>query len=145
MHSQDPTAFGLPHREPFIFIDTVLSVDPGHSAVCSKHFSPSEPFFRGHFPGNPLVPGVILTEAAAQTAGIAAGQPGKTFHLSAIRQMKFLHPVPPGATVEFAATKTAEVSGLLQFQVTARVNNTPVAEGTIILNEAPPSGHADSM
>jgi 3-hydroxyacyl-[acyl-carrier-protein] dehydratase len=145
MHPLDPTAFGLPHRDPFIFIDTVLSVQPGQSAVCTKHFATSEPFFRGHFPGNPLVPGVILTEAAAQTAGIAAGQPGKTYYLSAIRQMKFLRPVPPDTTVEFTATKTAEVSGLLQFQVTAHVNNTPVAEGTIILSPAPPAGHAEGV
>ena len=62
----------------------------GQSAVCTKRFAASEPFFRGHFPGNPLVPGVILTEAAAQTAGIAAGEPGRIYHLSAIRQMKFI-------------------------------------------------------
>ena len=141
----DPISCGLPHRDPFIFIDTVLSVHPGQSAVCSKHFAASEPFFRGHFPGNPLVPGVILTEAAAQTAGIAAGQPGKTFHLSAIRQMKFLRPVPPGAIVEFTATKSAEVSGLLQFQVTARAKGAPVAEGIIVLSPAPPAGHAESV
>jgi 3-hydroxyacyl-[acyl-carrier-protein] dehydratase len=137
MQPLDPIGCGLPHREPFIFIDTVLSMQPGQSAVCSKHFAASEPFFRGHFPGHPLVPGVILTEAAAQTAGIAAGQPGKTFHLSAIRQMKFLGPVPPDTTVEFTATKTAEISGLLQFQVLASVKGTPVAEGIIILNPAP--------
>ena len=137
MQPLDPIGCRLPHREPFIFIDSVLDLRPGQSAVCSRHFPASEPFFRGHFPGNPLVPGVILTEAAAQTAGIAAGEPGKTFHLSAIRQMKFLAPVLPDTTVEFTATKTAEVAGLLQFQVTARVHGTPVAEGIIILNPAP--------
>ena len=132
----DPIECGLPHREPFIFIDSVLAVDPGKSALCAKTFAKSEPFFRGHFPGNPLVPGVILTEAAAQTAGIAAGESGKIYHLSAIRQMKFILPVPPGARVEFSAVKTGGMAGLLQFQVTARVSGALAAEGVIILNEA---------
>jgi 3-hydroxyacyl-[acyl-carrier-protein] dehydratase len=134
MEPLDPILCGLPHREPFIFIDAVLALEPGQSALCSKHFAASEPYFLGHFPGNPLVPGVLLTEAAAQTAGIAAGAPGKVYHLSAIRQMKFLRPVPPGSIVEFTASKTASIGDLLQFQVTARVTSELVAEGTIILN-----------
>ena len=131
----DPIQCGLPHREPFIFIDTVVAVEPGRSAVCRKTFGAGEAFFRGHFPGNPLVPGVILTEAAAQTAGIAAGAPGRVFHLSAIRQMKFIRPVGPGSEVEFAAVKTGGMGGLLQFQVAARVDGEIVAEGMVILNE----------
>jgi 3-hydroxyacyl-[acyl-carrier-protein] dehydratase len=140
MSPLDPIRCGLPHRDPFIFIDSVLALDPGKSAVCAKRFDPSEPFFRGHFPDNPLVPGVILTEAAAQTAGIAAGEPGKTYHLSAIRQMKFTHPVPPGALVEFSALKTGAIGTLLQFHVTARYGDAIVAEGMIILAEPGASG-----
>lgn len=135
MHPLDPVACGLPHREPFIFIDAVVEHEPGVSATCTKYFAASEPFFRGHFPGRPLVPGVILTEAAAQTAGIAAG--GKaSYHLSAIRQMKFMRPVGPDTRVEFRAVKTGGMGGLLQFQVSAKVTGETVAEGTIILNEA---------
>jgi len=134
MDPLDPIECGLPHRDPFIFIDQVIALEPGHSAVCTKLFAASEPFFRGHFPGNPLVPGVILTEAAAQTAGIAAGEPGKVYHLSAIRQMKFLRPVPPGTLVEFTATGSGGMGGLLQFAVSARVDGELVAEGVIILN-----------
>ena len=136
MQPIEPIRCGLPHREPFVFIDSVVALDPGQSAVCTRRFAASEPFFRGHFPGNPLVPGVILTEAAAQTAGIAAGQPGKIYHLSAIRQMKFIRPVVPESVVEFTASKTGEMGGLLQFQVSARVGDQLVAEGLIILNEA---------
>jgi len=136
MEPLDPIRCGLPHREPFVFIDAVVALDPGQSAVCTKHFAPAEPFFRGHFPGNPLVPGVILTEAAAQTAGIAAGESGRTYRLSAIRQMKFIRSVSPDSIVEFTASKTAGMAGLLQFQVTARVAGELVAEGVIILNEA---------
>jgi 3-hydroxyacyl-[acyl-carrier-protein] dehydratase len=136
MPPRDPIECGLPHRAPFIFIDAVLALDPGQSAVCTKLFSATEPFFQGHFPGAPLVPGVILTEAAAQTAGIAAGGAGKTFHLSAIRQMKFLRPVFPDSMVEFSASKTGGIGAMLQFQVNARVEGELVAEGVIILNEA---------
>jgi len=135
-HPSDPIRCGLPHREPFIFVDEVLALEPGSSAVCTKTFAASEPFFRGHFPNHPLVPGVILTEALAQTAGLAAGQPGRTFHLSAIKLMKFFKPVAPEMRVIFSAKKTAEIGGLLQFQVDAKVENEIVAEGTIILNEA---------
>ncbi len=137
MQPLDPIRRGLPHREPFVFIDAIVALEPGHSATCTKRFAASEPFFRGHFPGNPLVPGVILTEAAAQTAGIAAGEPGKTYHLSAIRQMKFLRSVPPDSLVEFTASRNAGMGGMLQFQVSARVDGEAVAEGVIILNEVP--------
>ena len=73
----DPIGHGLPHREPFVFVERVVECAPGGRAVCVKTFAEGEPFFRGHFPGNPIVPGVILTEALAQTAGIAAGGAGE--------------------------------------------------------------------
>src|ERR1700733_1918321 len=117
----DPIDYGLPHREPFIFIDAVVSVVPGASAVCTKTFKADEPFFRGHFPGDPIVPGVILTEALAQTAGIAAGQAGKGFRLSAIKGMKFFGTVRPGEEITLRARKLAVAGGLCQFEVTAEV------------------------
>jgi 3-hydroxymyristoyl/3-hydroxydecanoyl-(acyl carrier protein) dehydratase len=67
---KDPESLGLPHRAPVVFVDEVLSATQGE-AKCLKTFLPDDPMFRGHFPGNPIVPGVILTEALAQTAGIA--------------------------------------------------------------------------
>lgn len=103
--------------------------------------------FAGHFPGNPLVPGVILTEALAQTAGIAAasGYPDDAkplFLLSAIRGMKFLTAVKPEARVILRAEKLAQVDGLLQFKVQATVNGTPVAEGQLVLSVAPKPTHS---
>ena len=74
----DPLALGLPHRAPFVFVDEVTEHTPGESAVCAKTFRSDEPFFR-ELPGDPLVPGVILTEALAQPAGLAAGQTGPRF------------------------------------------------------------------
>lgn len=135
MSEQDPLTLGLPHREPFVFVDAVLELVPGQSATCRKTFPASLDFFRGHFPGDPLVPGVILTEALAQTAGIAAGEPGKAFRLSAIRSMKFPRAVRPEDTVILQARKLGAVGGLLQFETSARVGDAVVAEGSIILSE----------
>jgi len=131
-----PIELGLPHREPFIFVDEVVELQPGERAVCRKTFSAAEPFFRGHFPGDPLVPGVILTEALAQTAGLAAGQPGKSFRLSAIKGMKFLRAVRPLDAIDLTARKVATVGGLWQFEVSARVGEAVAAEGVVVLSES---------
>jgi len=137
MSSADPLAHGLPHREPFIFVDSVREITPAGNAICVKTFSGNEAFFRGHFPGDPLVPGVILAEALAQTAGIAAGHEGagKSYRLSAVKLMKFLKAVRPGDEIVLEAGKIAAVGNLLQFQVRATVLGETAAEGVIVLNE----------
>ena len=95
--------------------------------------------FAGHFPGNPLVPGVILTEALAQTAGIvaASGYPENSrprFLLSAIRQMKFFNVVRPTERIVLRAQKMGEAEGLFQFEVEALVDDKQVAAGQLVLN-----------
>ena len=139
MPTSDPVALGLPHRPPFLFLDSVISLTPGEEARAEKCFFPDDPIFLGHFPGNPIVPGVILTEALAQLAGIAgAGPEGRTFLLSAIRSMKFPAAARPGDRLLFHTRKTGGLGGLAQFEASARVGETTVAEGQIILNETPP-------
>ena len=126
---------GLPHRPPFVFVRKLLAREPGDSAECETEFSADDPMFAGHFPDDPLVPGVILTEALAQTAGIAAHQENsrERFLLSAIRQMKFLRPVRPGEKIILRARKLGAVDQLLQFEVEALVAGKPVATGQIVL------------
>ncbi|MEO6053637.1 MAG: 3-hydroxyacyl-[acyl-carrier-protein] dehydratase FabZ, partial [Chthoniobacterales bacterium] len=91
-----------------------------------------------HFPDNPIVPGVILTEALAQTAGIAAASAGasRRFLLSAIRSMKFPKAALPEKTILLEAKKVGEMGSLFQFETKASIDGETVAEGTIILSEA---------
>ena len=110
----DPSVLGLPHKPPFLFVQAIVTCDPGVSAECETTFERDDPMFAGNFPDNPLVPGVILTEALAQTAGIAAAsahaeKSPPRFLLSAIRQMKFFHAVRPGQRIVLRAETLAQV------------------------------------
>ena len=116
-----------------------MRCEPGQLAECLTCFGHDDPMFAGHFPGNPLVPGVILTEALAQTAGIAAasGFPEgerPLFLLSAIRAMKFLSPVRPAEEILLRAEKLAQLGELWQFETQASVGGKIVAEGRLVLN-----------
>jgi 3-hydroxyacyl-[acyl-carrier-protein] dehydratase len=129
----------LPHRPPFLFVRQLLRCEPGQLAECSARFSRDDPMFAGHFPGNPLVPGVIITEALAQTAGIAAasGFPGDErpfFLLSAIRAMKFLAAARPEEEIFLLAEKLAQVGELWQFKTQASMGEKIIAEGQLVLN-----------
>jgi len=117
----------------------VRNCEPGRWVEALTCFEADDPIFRGHFPGNPIVPGVIITEALAQASGIAAasGYPESArplFLLSAIRTMKFLQPVRPDERIDLRAEKIAGTENLLQFKVEAKVNEAVVAEGQLVLS-----------
>jgi 3-hydroxyacyl-[acyl-carrier-protein] dehydratase len=138
---------GLPHRPPFVFVQELIACAPGVSAECATTFYRNDAMFAGHFPGNPLVPGVILTEALAQTAGIAAASAFPEdarpfFLLSAIRTMKFLQAVRPDQRIILRARKMGEVGDLLQFAVEASVDERQVAGGELVLSNASSRGRA---
>jgi 3-hydroxyacyl-[acyl-carrier-protein] dehydratase len=132
----DPIALGLPHREPFVFIDQVTELVPGDRALATKRFAPEDPMFRGHFPGEPIVPGVILTEALAQLSGIVAGQGRHALRLAAIKSMKFPAAARPGETIVLHSKLSGAVGGLIQCAVEARVEGQLVADGVIVLAES---------
>lgn len=89
----------LPHRYPFLLVDRIIDLQPGKSITGIKNVTFNEPFFQGHFPGQPIMPGVLIVEAMAQVAGIAAfnsGMEGKGVYFMSIEKAKFRRPVVPG-------------------------------------------------
>lgn len=134
----DPVALGLPHREPFVFLKRVVALEPGESGEAEQIFESGEAFFRGHFPGRPVVPGVLLTESVAQLAGIVAGAatPGVRFFLTAVKQMKFPAPTGPDELLRVMVRRRGEMGGLRQYEGMVRdAGGAVVAEGIIVLSE----------
>lgn len=134
----------LPHREPFRFLSRVTEVKPGESAAGVWSVSGQEPFFAGHFPGRPVVPGVLLAEALAQLAGLAGplpptGSPAPEGRLAHV-DVRFDESVAPPAEIELRATLTRSVAQLHQFDVVARVGMRTVARGSLALSYGAPAG-----
>lgn len=104
----------LPHRNPFLLIDTVEELVPGQKAVAKKNVTMNEPYFVGHFPGNPVMPGVLIIEALAQTGAVAIlcqdEWKGKTAYFAGINNAKFKQKVVPGDTLELS-TEIIKVKG----------------------------------
>lgn len=104
----------LPHRHPFLLIDTVEEMEPGVRVVAKKNVTFDEPYFAGHFPGNPVMPGVLIIEALAQTGAVAIlSQPewkGKTAYFAGIDKAKFKKKVLPGDTL-ILETEIIKVKG----------------------------------
>lgn len=125
----------LPHRPPFLWVDRVEIVEPGVRCVGSKHIDPQAPFFAGHFPGDPILPGVFLVEAAAQTAGIMMGAAGPTSgaqkRLAAVNQFKFLRPVLPGSVLEVETRLLVEREGMALVSAVVTVAGEVVATGQL--------------
>lgn len=126
----------IPHRYPFLMIDRIDNVVPFESAVGIKCVSIGEPHFQGHFPGKPVMPGVLIIESMAQTAGVMVvtslgpESEGKLVYFMSIEEAKFRRPVVPGDRMEVHVVKKQNRGQVWKFRGEARVDGKVVAEAT---------------
>ncbi|HEV7299524.1 MAG TPA: 3-hydroxyacyl-ACP dehydratase FabZ family protein [Tepidisphaeraceae bacterium] len=124
----------LPHGPAFRYVSKVTDVQPGKTALGQWTVDGSEPFFAGHFPNRPIVPGVLLIESLAQLAGIALAAGSKTQGGMLVHaDVRFESPVAPPATIDLSATVTRQMGDLHQCDVAATVAGTVVARGSVAL------------
>ena len=136
----------LPHRYPFLMIDRVVRLDPGKAATAIKNVTIDEPFFQGHFPGHPIMPGVLIAEALAQTGGLAFASAEESPDeetqfklpiLAKIEEMRFRSAVSPGDQLLLHAQVLRAYQSLAIVKVEAKVNDSTVAHGKIVLAKGP--------
>ena len=126
----------IPHRYPFLMIDRVVDVVPDHSATGLKNVSANESFFQGHFPGHPVMPGVLIIESMAQTAAVLVVRTlgpesaGKVVYFMTIESAKFRRPVVPGDQLRVEVTKVRSRGNVWKFSSIAKVDAVSVAEAT---------------
>lgn len=136
--SFDQALAHLPHGPEFRFVDKLLVLEPGKNGSGEYHVRGDEPFLRGHFPGQPLFPGVLLVEACAQLAGTVAQcdpaiPPLPGLKLTAMRGIKILGSAKPGDTIRIEARVIGRMGNLIQAQTTASVNDVTVMQGELTL------------
>jgi 3-hydroxyacyl-[acyl-carrier-protein] dehydratase len=131
----------LPHRAPFLFVDRVRELAAGKRILAERELRDDEPHFAGHFPGRPIMPGVLIAEALAQTAGLLLAlsamergeEPaGRMFYL-ARADVKWTEPAVPGETLKLEAQLLRELGPLVAFKVRAFTRRKDVASGTLTL------------
>jgi len=121
----------LPHRYPFLLVDRVLEIEPNVKITAIKNVTMNEQFFVGHFPGNPVMPGVLIIEAMAQTAGILAyksGIQGRHVYFLTIEKAKFRKPVTPGDQLRFEVKVLHSRGSVWKFSGEAFVGDKLAAE-----------------
>jgi 3-hydroxyacyl-[acyl-carrier-protein] dehydratase len=123
----------LPHRYPFLLVDTVLEIEPLKRIVSLKNVSINEPFFQGHFPGKPVMPGVLIIEGMAQTGGLlllseVPDRDRKLFYLAAVDEARFRRPVVPGDQLRIEVTVLKWKVKFCKLQAVATVNGDVAAE-----------------
>jgi 3-hydroxyacyl-[acyl-carrier-protein] dehydratase len=137
----------IPHRYPFLLLDRVVDLVPNQSAVGVKNVSVNEPFFAGHFPNHPVMPGVLIIESMAQTAAVLVVETlgpeaaGKVVYFMSIEGAKFRRPVMPGDQLRIHVNKDRNRGNVWKFTAVARVDGVSVAEATyaaMIMDRAAP-------
>src|SRR4030067_2460839 len=121
----------LPHRYPFLLVDQITELEPNVNAVGIKNVTINEPFFQGHFPNNPIMPGVLIVEAMAQVAGILAfrsGVIGNSVYFMSIEKAKFRKPVFPGDQLRFEIKVTHKRNNVWKFSGETFVDDNLVSE-----------------
>ena len=123
----------IPHRDPFLFVDTCEILTPGEHGKSQKRVKNNEYFFRGHFPDNPIVPGVIIVEAMAQTAGIVVSYKLREFKeksvlFMSVNKAKFRKPILPNDEVTFEVKFLNSVRDVYKFQGSCYKNSNKVSE-----------------
>ncbi len=126
----------LPHRYPFLMIDRVIDIDGDRSGIGIKNVTFNEPHFQGHFPGEPVMPGVLMIEGMAQTAGVlcmyAEGRERpRLVYLMTVDKAKFRKPVRPGDVIEYHMKKERQRGSIWRFHGEAIVGDTLVAEADV--------------
>lgn len=127
----------LPHRPPFLFISSVDEITVPEHGRATWRLSGDEDFFEGHFPGEPMVPGVLIAESLAQLAGLVADTGKfKTAHLASVN-VKFKAPVRPPAEIKLEARRNRAIGPLWRFEVEATCAGAVAASGTVTLGFIP--------
>jgi 3-hydroxyacyl-[acyl-carrier-protein] dehydratase len=127
----------IPHRYPFLMIDKIIELEAGEYAVGMKNVTINEPFFPGHFPAKPVMPGVLIIEAMAQTSAVLVVETlgtdaeGKLVYFMSIDEAKFRKPVGPGDSVHIRVTKEHARRNVWKFACEATVDGTLVAEAKV--------------
>ena len=126
----------IPHRYPFLLVDKIIEIDPGKRAVGIKNVTANEPFFQGHFPGKPIMPGVLIVEAMAQVGAVAVlgteESKGKLAVFTGIDKMRFKKQVLPGDVLRMEVELTAMKRGVGKARASAFVEDKLAASGELM-------------
>ena len=132
----------LPHRYPFLLIDRVLACEAFESNTAIKNVTINEPFFQGHFPDRPIMPGVLILEAMAQATGVLAFYSHQTrskhdaeYYLVGVDKARFKRPVGPGDQLVIEAQLTRQLRGIYRFDATAHVDGELVSSAQFMTTE----------
>lgn len=128
----------LPHRYPFLLIDRIIQCTPGEQITAIKNVTMNEPFFQGHFPGNPVMPGVLIIEAMAQAGGVlshlseAGLKPRPLYYLAGVDDARFRRPVMAGDQLEIVVGKEKVRSGMWRYACEAFVDGQTAVSARIL-------------